>query len=74
MNKFIKLLLYPTSATLIIVLMTCLDWLLTAFFSAIFDVEMKILANSPIIIFYVLSFLGSCYIIITCFQYIDEEL
>lgn len=73
MNKLQKSLLYPIVIVGIIMLITCLDWLLTAFFAVIFSTTMNNIACSPMVLLYVLSLFGMIYTIINCCQYIDEK-
>ena len=74
MNTIQKTLLYPIVATAIIILVTCLNWLLTAFFSFVFDTTLNDVACSPMVLVYLVSSLGTLYMIVNCFQYIDEKL
>ena len=74
MNPLKKLLLYPIAITGIIILITCLNWVLTAFFSVIFSTTIASVALSPMIVIYILSGIGTLYLTVYYCQYIDEEL
>ena len=74
MNTLQKTMLYPIAGLIIIVLMTSLNWLLTAFFSIIFDTTINNVACSPIVIIYGASFIGTIYMVVNCCIYIDEKL
>jgi len=74
MNPLKKLLLYPIAITSIIILITCLNWVLTAFFSVIFSTTIESAALSPMIFIYVLSVIGTLYLIVSCCEYIDQKL
>ena len=74
MNTLQKTMLYPIAGLIIIVLMTSLNWLLTAFFSVIFDTTINNIACSPMVILYAASFIGTIYMVVNCCIYIDEKL
>jgi uncharacterized protein with PQ loop repeat len=74
MNALKKTFLFPIVITAIIVVNTCLCWLLTAFFAKIFSVEIGVAAVSPMVFIYIVAFVGSLYMIVYACQYIDEEL
>jgi hypothetical protein len=75
MNKLKKVLLYPTLSTIVIMLMSVLNWILIAFFAIMLDTEMSIVANSgPIVIIYVVSILSTIHLIKEVCQYVSDEL
>jgi len=74
MNTLKKIMLYPIAGFIIIVLMTSMNWLLTAFFSIIFDTTINNIACSPMVIIYGISFIATMYMIVNCCIYIDNEL
>jgi uncharacterized membrane protein YuzA (DUF378 family) len=74
LNTIQKTFLYPTMITLIIMLITLLNWLLTAFFSLVFKTTITNVALSPIILIYICSGIGALYLCVNCSLYIDEEL
>jgi hypothetical protein len=74
MNTLQKTFLYPTIITGIIIFITCLNWILTKFFSIIFSISIEEAAISPMILLYVTSAVGCLYMIVICCQYIDEKL
>ena len=74
MNNLQKTILYPIVSTGVIILITCLDWFLTAFFSIIFDTTLANVAYSPMMFIYIISGIVTLYMIIFCCQYIDEKL
>lgn len=73
MNELQKTILYPIIATAIIILITCLDWVLTAFFAFIFDTTLSNIALSPMILIYIVSAITTAYMVITCCEYINEK-
>ncbi len=74
MNKLTKIFLYPVISTVIILLITSLNWLITKFFSIILNVTMGEIVRSPIFIIYIVSFFTTVYMIISCCEYIEREL
>jgi hypothetical protein len=74
MNKLKKVFLYPIMSVIIIMLVTVLDWILTAFFALIFDTTMLNIASSGMLFVYALSFPVMIYMIIEVCDYIDQEL
>ena len=75
MNKLKKVFLYPTLSTIVIMLMSVLNWILIAFFAIMFDTEMTDIANSsPIIIIYVVSILTTIYLVTEVCEYVSKEL
>ena len=74
MNALKKTFLFPIVITAIIVVNTFLCWLLTAFFAKIFSVEIGVAAASPMVLIYIVAFVGSLYMIVYACHYIDEEL
>ncbi len=74
MNTLQKTMLYPIAGLIIIILMTSMNWLLTAFFSIIFDTTINNVACSPMVIIYGISFIATMYMIVNCCIYIDNEL
>ena len=75
MNKLKKVLLYPTLSTMVIMLMSVLNWILISFFAIMFDTTMSNMAsNAGIIFVYVLSFVVMIYMIVEVCDYIDQEL
>lgn len=73
MNPLKKLVLYPVAITVIIILITSCNWLITAFFALVFNTTLKDVANSPIILLYAVSIIASIYMSVSACQYIDEE-
>lgn len=74
MNTLQKIMLYPIAGFIIIILMTSMNWLLTAFFSVIFDTTINNVACSPMVILYAVSFISTTYMIVNCCMYIDDKL
>lgn len=74
MNTLQKIMLYPIAGFIIIVLMTSMNWLLTAFFAIIFDTTINNVACSPMVILYAVSFISTTYMIVNCCMYIDDKL
>ena len=74
MNTLQKIMLYPIAGFIIIILMTSMNWLLTAFFSVIFDTTINNVACSPMVILYAVSFISTTYMIVNCCMYIDTQL
>lgn len=74
MNTLQKIMLYPIAGFIIIILMTSMNWLLTAFFSIIFDTTINNVACSPMVILYAVSFISTTYMIVNCCMYIDDKL
>jgi uncharacterized protein with PQ loop repeat len=74
MNALKKTFLFPIVITAIIVVNTCLCWLLTAFFAKIFSVEIGVAADSPMVLIYIIALIGSIYTIVYACQYIDEKI
>lgn len=73
MNPLKKLALYPVVITVVIILITSCNWLVTAFFALIFDTTLHDVANSPIILLYAVSIIASIYMSVSACQYIDER-
>ena len=74
MNTLQKIMLYPIAGFIIIILMTSMNWLLTAFFSVIFNTTINNVACSPMVILYAVSFISTTYMIVNCCMYIDDKL
>jgi hypothetical protein len=74
MNKLKKTFILPILAVSIIILMTSLMWLLTAFFSLIFQCTIAEVAASPMILIYIFFTIGTIYMILESFKYVDEKL
>jgi hypothetical protein len=74
MNPLQKTFLFPIVITAIIVVNTCLCWLLTAFFAKIFSVEIAVATASPMVLIYIFALIGSIYMMVYACQYIDEEI
>lgn len=72
MKTIYKTLLYPIVALIIIILMSGICWLLTAFFAMLFSTDISTVVNSPIILLYVIAMFGVLYMTITCFQAIEK--
>jgi len=74
MNKLKKTFLYPIISVIVIMLITLLDWILTAFFALIFDTTMLNMASGPMLFMYAISFVVMIYMIVEVCDYIDQEL
>jgi len=74
MNPIKKVFLYPLAVTAVIIFVASLNWLLTWFFSIIFNTSVAQAAESPLLIIYVISVIACLYLNIFVCQYIDEEL
>ena len=74
MNKLKKLFIYPVIAMALIMLNVILSWGLTEFLAWLFIVEPIDIIQSPMMLVYLATFIGTGYQIICAFQYIDEEL
>jgi hypothetical protein len=74
MNNLKKTFLYPIMSVVVIMLVTVLDWILTAFFALIFDTTMLNIASGPMLFVYAISFVVMIYMIVEVCDYIDQEL
>jgi hypothetical protein len=74
MNNLKKVFLYPIMGVGVIMLITVLNWILTAFFALIFDTTMLNLASGPMLFMYAISFVVMIYMIVEVCNYIDQEL
>jgi hypothetical protein len=74
MNKLKKLFIYPIVAIALIMLNVILCWGLTEFLAWLFIVEPIDIVQSPMMLVYIITFIGTIYQILCAFQYIDEEL
>ena len=74
MNKLKKTFLYPIISVIVIMLVTLLDWILTAFFALIFDTTMLNIASGPMLFMYAITFVVMIYMIVEVCDYIDQEL
>ena len=74
MNKLKKVFLYPIMSVVVIMLITVLDWILTAFFALIFDTTISNIASGPMLFVYAISFVVMIYMIVEVCDYIDQEL
>ena len=74
MNKLKILFIYPVIAMALIMLNVILSWGLTEFLAWLFIVEPIDIIQSPMMLVYLATFIGTGYQIICAFQYIDEEL
>ena len=61
-------------SVVVIMLVTVLDWILTAFFALIFDTTMLNIASGPMLFVYAISFVVMIYMIVEVCDYIDQEL
>jgi hypothetical protein len=74
MNKLTKLFIYPIVAIALIMLNVILCWGLTEFLAWLFIVKPIDIVQSPMMLVYIITFIGTIYQIVCAFQYIDKEL
>jgi|694.fasta_scaffold01165_36 hypothetical protein len=73
MNIYLKSILYPLAVLSIFVIVIILDYLLTFFFSLVFNTTIGNVANSPMVIIYVISVIYILYASINVCQSIYEQ-
>jgi hypothetical protein len=73
MNIYLKSILYPLAVLSIFVIVIILDYLLTFFFSLVFNTTIGNVANSPMVIIYVISVIYILYASINVCESIYEQ-
>jgi hypothetical protein len=73
MNIYLKSILYPLAVLSIFVIVIILDYLLTFFFSLVFNTTIGNVANSPMVIIYIISAIYILYASINVCQSIYEQ-
>jgi hypothetical protein len=72
MNIYLKSILYPVAVLSIFVIVIILDYLLTFFFSLVFNTTIGNVANSPMVVIYVISVIYILYASINVCQSIEK--
>jgi hypothetical protein len=74
MNKLTKTFIYPVLAMIIIIVNVGVCYILTAFLAWIFNVELINIVESPMVLVYIVWFIGLIVQIGNSFEYVDKEL
>jgi hypothetical protein len=72
MNPFLKSILYPVAVLSIFTVVIILDYMLTFIFSLVFNTTVGNVANSPIVVIYIISVIYILYASVNVCQSIEK--